>query len=114
MKITMKNLKALADVLLHDPQGAKMLKYTDPVYGTMYALNQFCVKDVCIDLLPIERDLELYFLSNGKRLIYVNILKHLREHSNMQFKELTDELLKEYDLEYSSIAEMFVRQYCAE
>ena len=114
MKITMKNLKALSDVLLNDPRETKMLKYSDPVYGTMYALNLFCIKDVCINLLPIERDLELYFLSNGKRLIYVNVLKHSREHSKMEFKELTDELLKEYDFDYSPIAERFVKQYCSE
>ena len=53
----------------------------------------------------------MFILSNGEKLFYIMISPDFKASL---MKELTEEILEQYNLEYSPEAEKFVRQYCAE
>ena len=114
MKLTMKNLKILSDVLLYDPEKMKLLRYNNLEYGTLYALNIFFVNGEGVHLLPFAGPTDIYILSNGKDLLYFIIFVTPRGFERTEFKKLTEEVLEQYHLEYSSEAEKFIRQNCAE
>ena len=111
MKITMKNLKILSDVLLYDPDKMRLLYKKDPLEGTIYNITLFVYNDDVIALLSVEAPL-MHILSNGEKLFYIMISPDFKVASLM--KELTEEVLEQYQLEYSPEAEKFIRQYYVE
>lgn len=111
MKITMKNLKVLSDILLYDPDKMKLLYKKDPFEGTIYNITLFMYNGDIITLLSRNAPF-MHILSNGEKLFYIMISPDFKVASLM--KELTEEVLEQYQLEYSPEAEKFIRQYYVE
>ena len=64
-----------------------------------------------------ESDFRLIPVKESGLLFDLELLKVInkgKENERTEFKKLTEEVLKQYNLEYTSEAEKFIRQYCVE
>ena len=84
MKLTMKNLKILSDVLLYDPDKMRLLYKKDPLEGTIYNITLFIYNNDVIALL--SRDAPFMFILSKSTfsplLHWIFRFHHFRPRSN--------------------------------